>query len=64
MRTKIEKIKLTPKLKEHYDNLKVWLKAHPGIKYRKLIPFGFQISVDTIPKELVDEFIETSTFEK
>lgn len=62
MRKPIEKIKLTAELKEHYQNLHIWLKEHPEIQFKKLIPFGFQISVNTIPNHFIDEFIEISTF--
>jgi hypothetical protein len=62
MRKPIEKIKLTPELKLHYDTLHKWMRLHPEIQHKKLQPFGFQISVNTVPDELVDEFIEISTF--
>lgn len=62
MKKPIEKIKLTPELKEHYQNLHIWLKDHPEIKFKKLQPFGFQISVNTIPDGYIDEFIKVSTF--
>jgi hypothetical protein len=62
MRKKLAKLELSPERKEHYSQLGKWLKSHPTIEFKKL-PIGFSIDTRTIPSELVDEFVNISTFE-
>lgn len=63
MRKKIEQIKLTPELVLHYKKVGEFLKAHPEIEYKKLV-VGYQVNIGTIPNELVDEWIEVSSYYK
>jgi hypothetical protein len=63
MRKKIEKINLTPELKEHYKCVGEFLKEHPEIQSKKLV-VGYQVDVSTIPDELVDEWIEVANYYK
>jgi hypothetical protein len=57
----IEKIKITPEIKEHYKKVGLFLKSHPEIEYKKLA-IGYQVNIGSIPSELVDEWIELVTF--
>jgi len=48
--------------KLHYLQLANWLKLHPQIQSKRLYPYGFQIDIRTVPKELEQEFLEKVTF--
>ena len=63
MRKAIGKIKVTSELKEHYKRVGSFLKSHPEIKSRKLV-LGFEVRIDTIPDELVEEWLSICDFYK
>jgi hypothetical protein len=52
---------ITPQRKQSYNELGKWLKLH-GITHKRLYPWGFSIDTRSVPKELINEFIEISTF--
>lgn len=54
--------KITEAKKEHYKLLGIWLKNHPEINFKKLSPYGFRIDITTVSENLVDEFIEMTTY--
>ena len=62
MNKKLEQVKKTPELMLFYKQVGEFLKKHPEIQSRKL-SLGYQVNIGTIPKHLVDEWIEVSTFE-
>jgi len=53
----LDKIKITPELKEYYRRIGLFLKAHPEIESKKLV-LGYQVKINTIPKHLINEWIE------
>ena len=53
----LDKIKITPELKEYYRIIGLFLKAHPEIESKKLV-LGYQVKINTIPKHLINEWIE------
>ncbi len=61
MRKDLDKITVTPELKEHYKRVGIFLKAHPEIQSKKLA-IGFQVNIGTIPKKLIEEWLEVTTF--
>ncbi len=61
MKKPIPKIILTPELKEHYRKVGLFLKENPMIESRKLV-LGYQVNIGSIPDNLIDEWIEVSTF--
>ena len=60
----LDKLDLSEERKEHYKNLGLWLKANPEIEYKKLSPIGFSVDISTIPENLIEKWINISTFEK
>ena len=62
MKKPIEKIKLTPELKDHYKKVGLFLKKHPEINHKKWV-LGFSVDVGTIPDELVMEWLEVTKFD-
>lgn len=62
MRKALDKITVTPELKQHYKRVGIFLKTHPEIQSKKLA-IGFQVNIGTIPKKLIEEWLEVSAFE-
>lgn len=62
MRKALDKIKVTKELKDHYKKVGAFLKSHPEIESKKLV-LGYQVKINTIPKHLVEQWIELTKFE-
>ena len=56
-RLALPKVPITPEIKERQLKLRKFLKEN-GVTHKELRPHGFQISIDTIPKDKVQEFLE------
>jgi hypothetical protein len=50
--------------KEHYKALGGWLRDHPQVTHKRLIPYGYIIDIASVPVELVDEFITITKFKE
>jgi len=57
MRRALEKVKITPELKERQIKMRKFLRRYPDIQWKELKPIGFQINVGTIPDHAVEEFL-------
>lgn len=62
-RKPLPKVKVTEELKNHYKAVGVFLKSHPEIQWRKLV-LGFEVRIDTIPDNLVEEWLEVTKYEE
>jgi len=58
MRRALDKVAYTPELKERQVNLRKFLRSVPEIKWKELLPFGFEIDIGTIPDSAVEEFLK------
>lgn len=58
MRKALDKLVITPEMKERQLRLRTFLRGCPEIKYKELRPIGFEIDTSTIPKQEVDAFLE------
>lgn len=45
-----------------YNELSIWLKKHPKIKFKKL-SYGLEVDTSTIPSEILCKWLEFSNFE-
>lgn len=53
----LEKIKITPEMKERQLKLRKFLRETNGVYFKELRPIGFQIDVSTIPQNKINEFL-------
>lgn len=54
----IQKVPITPEIKERQVNLRKFLRQHPCIQWKELRPHGFQINIGTIPDDKAEEFLK------
>jgi hypothetical protein len=52
----LEKVKVTPELKEYYKRVGLFLKQNPSIKSRKLA-LGYEVDISTISDDLVEKWL-------
>jgi hypothetical protein len=54
----LEKVIITPEIRERQTRLRVFLRSHKEIEWKELRPHGFSIDTSTIPKDNIEEFLE------
>jgi hypothetical protein len=57
-RKALDKITITPDMKERQLRLRKFLRSSPEIKWKELRPIGFEIDTSTIPLPKTAEFLE------
>ena len=53
----LDKIKITPEMKERQLKLRKFLRETTCVDFKELRPIGFQIDVSTIPQNKITEFL-------
>lgn len=56
MRKALDKIEITPILKEYYNNVIKFCKQNK-IPFKRIYPLGLSVDIRNIPKEKIDEWI-------
>lgn len=56
-RKALDKIEVTPEMKERQLKMRAFLRSNAAISYKELRPIGFQIDISTIPKDKAEEFL-------
>ena len=53
----LNKVIITPEMKERQLKLRSFLRGNKGIEFKELRPIGFSIDIRTIPEDKVEEFL-------
>ena len=56
-RKALPKIPITPELKEKQVLMRKFLRSLPNASFKELRPHGFEINIQTIPEDRVEEFL-------
>lgn len=59
MRKRLDPIKVTPELKEHYKRVKVFCVKN-SIPFKLVSPIGLSVDIRNIPLDKVDEWLEVT----